>query len=237
MGRTGLALLLTALVAGTAGCGSSSDDGRISDASTQTPDVAADVTPTPTATATSPASTTPATSPGSTSPSGGVSTDDPGQGIEGNGTPGSNAGAGSSSGSACASANLKASLDFTTGGGAAGSTTGNLVLTNTGSSSCTLYGYPGVSFVDGGGKQLGAAAARSGAAAKTVTVRAGDAAFAELKIADVLNYDDATCGRTTATGFRVYPPGEKAALFVERSTKACTKDVAVLTVGPVSTDG
>lgn len=225
-------MMLALLIAGTAGCGSS-DDGTIAttDAPTVTVSPGADAA-SPVATAT-PAATdaAPTATPKPTANSGGVSTD------TGDGSPSSSSGGASADGvPPCTSGVLAASLDFTTGGGAAGSTTGNLVLRNTSNAACSLQGYPGVSFVDGNGNQLGAAAARSAGTARAVTVHAGDSAFAQLKITDALNYDASTCGVTDATGLRIYPPGEKAALFVNHAAKACTKNAQVLTVGPMSTD-
>src|SRR5438309_2387332 len=70
--------------------------------------------------------------------------------------------------------------------GAAGSTYEPLVFTNKGSATCTLNGYPGVSFVaPTSGKQVGAAASRNPQhAAELVTLAPGATASALLQIAN-----------------------------------------------------
>ncbi len=61
----------------------------------------------------------------------------------------------------CDTGSLAGSIESGSGG-AAGSTYVHLALRNTGSSTCTLQGWPGVSFVGGGdGSQIGAAATRA----------------------------------------------------------------------------
>ncbi|HEY0937847.1 MAG TPA: DUF4232 domain-containing protein [Trebonia sp.] len=100
-----------------------------------------------------------------------------------------------------------------------------LQLRNTGSSSCTLYGYPGVSWVAGAdGHQVGAGATRqanvSGSAERTVTLAPGAAASAPLDIVDAAVFSPAECKAVPVRGLRVYPPGEKAALFLSLPTAA-----------------
>lgn len=107
----------------------------------------------------------------------------------------------------------------------------HLVLTNTGATSCTLQGWPGVSFVGGGdGAQIGAAATQDQASAHpTVTLAPGQAAVAPLKIGQAGNYSSADCGPRTPDGFRVYPPGSKQSLFVrDTSYQACADSAATL---------
>ena len=124
--------------------------------------------------------------------------------------------------SACTSADLKVSL----GGGAGAGMSQNhigLELRNVGSSPCTLYGYPGVSWVAGAdGHQVGAAAERqsdnSGSAEGTVTLAAGALASAPLDIVDAAVIPPSECKPVAVRGLRVYPPGEKAALFLPLAT-------------------
>lgn len=126
----------------------------------------------------------------------------------------------------CTSARLSASL--VPGGAAAGSTMPVLVLTNTGSDTCTLQGWPGVSFVGGGnGTQLGAAADRDDTGSHAVVSLApGTAAHVPMRIANAQNYDATACDPAPADGLRVYPPGQKDALFVAASgLTACRSDV------------
>jgi hypothetical protein len=135
----------------------------------------------------------------------------------------------------CLSRDLTASLTAGSGG-AAGSMGVTLDLLNSGTTTCTISGYPGVSFVAGAaGTQVGAAATRTPATTGlTVTLPPGHAAEAALRIVDSLNYDQSTCRLTQVRGFRVYPPGETAALFVASAQKACAdpRDVT-LNIGPV----
>lgn len=117
-------------------------------------------------------------------------------------------------------------------GGSAGHQNPYLVLTNKGSTTCTLKGYPGVSFVGNGtGTQLGAAAARDagGIAVATVTLAPGASAHSQLSIANAGNYDAATCSPKVADGLRVYPPDETSSLFVAATSfTACQKTAVVI---------
>jgi len=100
-----------------------------------------------------------------------------------------------------------------------------LQLKNVGSSACTLYGYPGVSWVAGAdGHQVGAAAARqadsTGDAEQTVTLAPGALASAPLDIVDAAAFSRSQCKPVPVRGLRVYPPGENAALFLSLPTEA-----------------
>jgi Domain of unknown function (DUF4232) len=136
----------------------------------------------------------------------------------------------------CLSSHLAGSIASENGGGTAGSVHETLKLKNTGSADCTLYGYPGVSWVTGNsGRQVGAAAVRvTGVKEGTVLLPPGAVAQADLTEADPGNYPD--CSPTVTRGFRVYPPGETAALFVARPGRACAnpadKDLKVRPVTP-----
>jgi hypothetical protein len=103
-----------------------------------------------------------------------------------------------------------------------------LTFTNEGSSPCTLYGYPGVSYVTGSsGTQVGSPAARdanvNGVVPQVVvTLVPGGVGHAVLQEVDVENYPSATCGPDPVLGLRVYPPGQTAAAFVPQSTTGCS---------------
>lgn len=128
---------------------------------------------------------------------------------------------------ACATANLTVSLG--TANGAAGSTYYPLHFLNKGTTSCTLTGFPGVSFVaPGNGKQVGQAATRSSAATPTVTLAPGGEATATVQVAQTGNFSSADCAPTAVSGLRVYPPGNTAAAYVALpgSQQACSKDTA-----------
>jgi hypothetical protein len=124
----------------------------------------------------------------------------------------------------CESANLQASVGGGPGPGMSQNHTG-LQLRNTGSSACTLYGYPGVSYVAGAdGHQVGAAATRqpdpSGSAEQTVTLAPGAVASAPLDLVDAGALPPTQCKPVPVRGLRIYPPGEKAALFIPMATPA-----------------
>jgi uncharacterized protein DUF4232 len=111
-----------------------------------------------------------------------------------------------------------------------------LVFTNIGQRTCTIQGFPGVSFVAGDdGHQVGAAAARTGAAGRLVTLGPGASAAATLGIRNVDAVDPAVCRPVAVRGFRVYPPHETKAEFVPFATRACAGDMpsSMLTVRTV----
>jgi hypothetical protein len=124
---------------------------------------------------------------------------------------------------ACTSADLQASLGGGAGAGMSQNHTG-LQLRNTGSSACTLYGYPGVSWVRGAsGIQTGAAAARQAdpsGTETTVTLAPGALASAPLDIVDAAVIPPSECKPVAVRGLRIYPPGQKAALFLSLPTAA-----------------
>lgn len=146
--------------------------------------------------------------------------------------------------SACTTSHLAASTGGGSGGGMSQNRTG-LQLKNTGSSACTLTGYPGVSWVGAGGKQVGAGAARiSTQPEKTVTLAPGALASAPLDIVDASVISPKTdCDPVPVRGLRIYPPGEKAALFLpmssndgygecSKTTKQPTLVIGVMQAGP-----
>jgi hypothetical protein len=133
---------------------------------------------------------------------------------------------------ACSAGQLSAAIETEPGGGAAGSVYRTLVVTNTGDKPCTLAGYPGVSYVDAKGKQVGAAADRDpDAKTVTVTVAPGGTAAAQLRQTNAQNYGD-ECGLTDVAGVKVYPPNRKDSLIAEQETVGCSDDsVVLMTVG------
>jgi len=115
-----------------------------------------------------------------------------------------------------------AQLRLSVGGseGAAGTQYQPLVLTNTGGV-CTLHGYPGVSFLDASGRQIGSPAAERRAATPRVVLRAGGRAIATLSIATAANYADSVCRPQQASRVRVYPPGQRASLTAADPVGVC----------------
>lgn len=95
--------------------------------------------------------------------------------------------------------------------------------------SCTLYGYPGVSFVADPvgsqiGSQIGPAAGRySPPASAVVTLAPGGAAHAFLLIS---NATPAGCQIVTAHWLRVYPPGRYSPAYIKFSAHVCSGKIS-----------
>lgn len=127
----------------------------------------------------------------------------------------------------CRSENLTASLGPADSG--AGQRYNALVLTNTGSSSCELRGFPGVSLLDASGAQIGNPATREGAEGATVTLPPGGTASAALHTSAAGM--GATC-TPTANRIRVFPPDNTVAIVASASYTACgTFSVSTLVSG------
>ena len=138
----------------------------------------------------------------------------------------------------CQSASLRVTVNASQAGGAAGSTYYPVDFTNTSSSPCGMYGYPGVSFVtaDGSaGHQIGAAAQENpGFGRMAIRLAAGGVAHAWLQVAQAGNYPPSTCQPVTAHWLRVFAPGETVASYVNHDFAACSSASApLLTVMPV----
>ena len=138
----------------------------------------------------------------------------------------------------CQSASLQVTVNASQAGGAAGSTYYPVDFTNTSSSPCGLYGYPGMSFVtagNSGGRQIGAAAQRNPGFGKVAVRLAADGvAHAWLQVAEAGNYPASACQPVTAHWLRVFAPGETQALYVNHVFDACSSASApLLTVMPV----
>jgi hypothetical protein len=142
----------------------------------------------------------------------------------------------------CTVANLQVGVRAAAGGAAAGSNYVLLTYRNTDALPCVLTGFPGVSFVGhGNGTQLGDPAARTRSAASSpVRLAAGTTTTSLLQIVNAGSYDASQCAPTTADGFRVYPPGSRAAVYVPFPVSACQRSTAgspQLVVSPVGTAG
>ncbi len=114
-----------------------------------------------------------------------------------------------------------------------------LAFVNSSPSVCTLYGFPGVSFLDGSGNQIGPAAQQGTAVARQlVTLAPGASGYVQL---DVTDPGIPPCaGPGAVARIRVYPPGSfssatispPAAMQVCRSPNTST--YVATTVSPVS---
>jgi hypothetical protein len=120
----------------------------------------------------------------------------------------------------CATSQL--SLTLGSSQGAAGSFYTPVILTNTGSTTCTVFGYPGVSYINAAGAQVGFSAARESSHEAVVTVKPGHTASALLHQPNPLAFPPADCHRKKTTGVRVFPPGQTAALTVASKNHVCT---------------
>jgi len=109
------------------------------------------------------------------------------------------------------------------GDGTAGSTYYQLEISNVSRSTCTLYGYPGVSAV-AGNTQLGSAARRDPSHRDTlVTLVPGGTSHVILQITDVGVFSPAACKPVQAFSLRVYAPGAYASLRVPLTFEACAR--------------
>ena len=136
--------------------------------------------------------------------------------------------------SRCVAGQLRAGIE--SADGTAGHQGFTLVFVNESAQACTMYGYPGVSFVVGAsGPQVNDPAVRAaGVAAVVVTLAPSRSARASLWLVQVGNYDEATCKPVEVAGFRVYPPDDTSALFVASTQRVCSaKGVGVPEVLPV----
>ena len=104
----------------------------------------------------------------------------------------------------------------------------------TSGSPCTLYGYPGVSLLSSSRAQIGLAAKRTTTTAPaTVTLASGATAHAQLQIVDALNFSSSTCGPVKAALLQIFPPNQKAAVFLTNTSTTCSKSVQTLFISPV----
>jgi Protein of unknown function (DUF4232) len=135
----------------------------------------------------------------------------------------------------CQSAALKVTLG--TGSAAAGTSYLPVQFTNVSPTTCTLYGFPGVSFTgETYAVQVGPAATRNHASPQSVvTLAPGAVATALLTIVDAQNYSPGSCGLTTASGILVYPPNLTTSVGLPYNGYTCVnaKD-HVLTVNAVA---
>jgi hypothetical protein len=134
---------------------------------------------------------------------------------------------------ACATSALQVKLGSSNG--YAGGVYVTIDFTNTSGSTCTLFGYPGVSLVTGPPyKQIGLAAKRSTSTPKKlVTLAAGATANAQLQIVDALNFPSSTCGPTKATALKIYPPNQTEPVYLPNTSTGCSKPVQIMYIGTV----
>lgn len=92
-----------------------------------------------------------------------------------------------------------------------------LEFSNTGTTSCTLFGYPGVSALDSNGNQVGLPATHSGAK-QLITIGPGTTAHVLLTVTQ----GAFVCPNpVNATELRVFAPGQVSAKLVPLATTGC----------------
>lgn len=125
----------------------------------------------------------------------------------------------------CATSQLSGSLH--SGGGAAGSLFWTLVLTNHGSASCHLTGFPGLSMLDAHGAQIGRPAAREHTPYQPVVLKPGGSASDTIRTVN----GQGTCLPTSAS-VRVYPPGNTASMVVPGRITECFDTFTITPMAP-----
>jgi hypothetical protein len=137
---------------------------------------------------------------------------------------------GSAAPATCRTANLTVTLGPPIG--SAGHLNYEIAFRNDGPSACVMTGYPGVSFFDGSGHQIGVPAQRNPIPAALVTLAPGATAYAPLSVTDpsVLN----GCPATPTQQILVFPPNETAPVFIgSRGIVVCATQPASI-IDPVS---
>jgi len=115
------------------------------------------------------------------------------------------------------------SLKMGAGDAAAGTYHTDLVFTDKSGHKCTLYGYPGVSWVTGdNGTQVNDPFERGSGTRKTITLSPGGQAHAVLVTHAALNFPADKCKPVDVRGYRVYPPDETASIFVGAPGRQCS---------------
>jgi hypothetical protein len=101
---------------------------------------------------------------------------------------------------------------------------------------CTLFGYPGVSFAGGTPvTQFGQAADEDPTTPRvTVTLAPGDVANALLNYRQAGFYPPARCAQVSTTYIQVYPPNQTSPVYVAYNSQICSnKKIHELSIGTV----
>ncbi|HUZ26239.1 MAG TPA: DUF4232 domain-containing protein [Streptosporangiaceae bacterium] len=115
------------------------------------------------------------------------------------------------------------------GGGTAGTIFYPLEFTNVSKHTCTLFGYPRVSAISKGGRQIGKSSRHLRARHRVVTLPPGWTAHASLGIIEAGN----VCSRPVmATTLKIHAPHQRRATQLPFQFQACWHK-GVLVVGPV----
>jgi hypothetical protein len=132
----------------------------------------------------------------------------------------------------CKSADLSIAVGRTDA--AAGTVHREVLLTNRGTGSCVLRGFPGVSYVDANANQIGRAAQRVGTRGPLVTLARGGTAVSDVGFTSAGNFDPEVCGMTPVWGIQVFPPDEVDPLYLGLiGQQGCSGEVDQLAVATV----
>lgn len=134
---------------------------------------------------------------------------------------------------ACPTRHLKVRLGLSQG--AAGSVYQVLKFTNAGATTCSLYGYPGVSLMGGNPlMQIGLAAKEDPSTPRTlVKLAPGAVANALLRVVQAGDFPQSRCLPVSAQYLRIYPPNQTSPVFLHYLTQGCSKPVGQLTISVV----
>lgn len=150
-------------------------------------------------------------------------------------TPNEAANADAQQSAVCDYEHIRIAAEVAPGGGAAGSRYMNLTFTNSGSTPCSLSGYPSVNYVDAQGNQVGAAAKQAAEwTSSGAVIGAGESVSATLRETRAGLYDAASCQPTQAAGYRVSIPGTSSSLVLNFPAEACSSSgTGQLSVGQI----
>jgi hypothetical protein len=112
----------------------------------------------------------------------------------------------------------------------------SIVFTNVSTHSCTMFGYPGVSFLTGGGVQVNDPAQRSTGEGGSILVplAPGAKAHADLLLVDTANFPPASCKPVTTATIRVFPPDETQDILIASNQLICSsKGTGLAQIYPV----
>jgi hypothetical protein len=121
--------------------------------------------------------------------------------------------------SACTTNHLKISLGQPSG--TAGTSYMDVVLTNTGSGSCALGGYPAAFLADSSGALLGLGAAPNSLHSPSrLTLAHNASVHSVLGFPDAANFEPGTCSKAS-NELKVYPPGLAMSLQIPFTQYSC----------------
>jgi hypothetical protein len=132
----------------------------------------------------------------------------------------------------CSASDLAVSVDADSVDGTAGTTYFNLEFTNISHSACALFGYPGVSALNGNLNQIGKAAERNNNLPYTDVILAPDhTAHGDLGYHDIIV--DPACKPKAAFELRVFAPNDTVAKHAFFPLDICTVGQTTLSVSRV----